>query len=178
MSKAWIDILCKNHKEWVAIVRSFGEDRYAEDIVQEMYIRFYTYNSHEKVIIDGEINRPYVWLTLKNTYINYFKQKQKNVKVSIESIYNISYAEETKTQHIAYDKIRYQIELEINSWTEYDRRLFNIYLKNKISMRKISKGADISLSSIFNTIKNCKTRLKDICGEDYQDYLNEDYERI
>jgi hypothetical protein len=45
-------------------------------------------------------------------------------------------------------------------------------------MRDISKGANISLSSIFNSLKNCKTRLKENVGEHYEDYLNEDYHLI
>jgi len=45
-------------------------------------------------------------------------------------------------------------------------------------MREISNGANISLSSIFNTLKNCKNRIRETVGEDYQDYKNKEYDRI
>jgi predicted DNA-binding protein YlxM (UPF0122 family) len=45
-------------------------------------------------------------------------------------------------------------------------------------MREIAEETDISLTSIFNTLKNCKERLKEAIGEDFEDYLNEDFELI
>jgi len=31
----WLKDVAKDHKEWVKLVKSFGEDFFAEDIVQE-----------------------------------------------------------------------------------------------------------------------------------------------
>ena len=45
-------------------------------------------------------------------------------------------------------------------------------------MRQLSALTKISVTSIFHTIKHCKQRLMDNVGEDYEDYLNGDYERI
>jgi hypothetical protein len=45
-------------------------------------------------------------------------------------------------------------------------------------MRKIAAKSNISLSSIFNTLKSCKKKIKDSVGEDWQDYLNEDFELL
>ena len=45
-------------------------------------------------------------------------------------------------------------------------------------MRKLASETGISLTSIFTTIKNCKNRIKENIGEDYQDYNNKDYELI
>jgi len=41
----WLKIVAKDHKEWVKLVQSFGEDFFAEDIVQESYLRL-----HKKVL--------------------------------------------------------------------------------------------------------------------------------
>ena len=35
----WLNIIAKDHKKWVNYVRNFGEYNYAEDIVQEMYLK-------------------------------------------------------------------------------------------------------------------------------------------
>ena len=45
-------------------------------------------------------------------------------------------------------------------------------------MRELSNETKISLSSIFHTIKTCKERIVSEVGEDYEDYINEDYEKI
>ena len=47
----WVNILSRYHKEWITIVKSFGEGNLAEDIVQEMYLRIHDSNSGEKAII-------------------------------------------------------------------------------------------------------------------------------
>lgn len=171
-------ILCKHHKEWVSIVRSFGGDYYAEDMVQEFYIRLFDMKGIHKAVVNNEPNRAYIWISLKNIFLTYEKQKSKWIKIPITEIVNISYIEEKRVKFESYDKIRTCIYREINGWHPYDRELFLLYMKNKISLRDISKGANISLSSIFNTIRSCKQKLVLECGEDYEDYLNGDYERI
>lgn len=36
-----LQVLAKHHNKWLNIVRSLGETIYAEDIVQEMYLKVY-----------------------------------------------------------------------------------------------------------------------------------------
>ena len=45
--------VAKYHSEWVKVVNTFGEYFYAEDIVQEVYIRLLTYSREEQCIVDG-----------------------------------------------------------------------------------------------------------------------------
>ena len=45
-------------------------------------------------------------------------------------------------------------------------------------MRTLSKETGISTSSIFTTLKKCKDAIREEVAEDYQDYLNEEYELI
>ncbi len=49
----WLNIVAKDHKEWVKVVESFGEDFFAEDIVQEAYLRIYKYCQPENIIKNG-----------------------------------------------------------------------------------------------------------------------------
>ena len=44
-----------------------------------------------------------------------------------------------------------------------------------MSLRQISKGSKISLTSLFNSVKNYKNILKEKFMEDVEDYLNGDY---
>ncbi len=178
MAENWINVLCKHHREWVTIVKSFGEHYYAEDIVQEMYLRIARYKSQDKCVIEGKPNKAYIYLILKNSHIDLAKYRQKNIKVSLYELDNLSNEDYEMQMFTAYDKIEDKIYSEIETWQEYDKRLFSLYLKGDISMREISAGTNISLTSIFNTIKNCKEKIRIQCGEDYQDYLNEEYNLI
>jgi hypothetical protein len=42
-------------------------------------------------------------------------------------------------------------------------------------MREIAKGTNISLISIFNSLKNHKAILKEKFQKQYEDYINNDY---
>jgi DNA-directed RNA polymerase specialized sigma24 family protein len=174
----WATILCRHHKEWVSIVKNFGEYNYAEDIVQEMYVRVHNSNAGEKVVINGEPNRAYIWSILKNTFITYQKEKAKVHKVDIDSLVHLRYEHTDITYHKALNTIQENIEAEMYRWHTYDRKLFEVHVQGERSMRNIAAGTDISLKSIFNTIKNCKQRLRNEIGEDFEDLINEDYERI
>lgn len=178
VNNQWATILCKHHKEWVSIVKNFGEHNYAEDIVQEMYVRIHNSNAGQKVIINGEPNRAYIWSILKNTFITYEKQKAKIHKVDIDSLVYLSSDEIDVMYHEALNTIQEKIEAEMYRWHTYDKKLFEVHVQDQKSMRTIASGTTISVKSIFNTIKNCKHRLRNEIGEDYEDFKNGDYERI
>jgi hypothetical protein len=71
-----------------------------------------------------------------------------------------------------------KVNSEINNWHWYDKMLFELYKDTGKSMRDIESDTGISLSSIFCTLKNCKESLKENVKEDYEDFINKDYELI
>lgn len=46
------------------------------------------------------------------------------------------------------------------------------------SMRDIANGTDIGLTHIYNNLKSYRDIIVEKLGEDYEDYLNQDYEQI
>lgn len=167
----------RSHKEWVNIVTTFGTD-YPEDIVQEMYLRLHKYGQTEKVLNEkGEVNLFYIWTLLRNCWHDSNKSNKLEF-ISIEALHNIINSEGNLEKHEAFDRIENLIDAESKTWHHYDKMLFDIYRKKTISMRGIAKETNISLKSIFNTLKHCKQRIKQNVGEDYKDYLNEDFELI
>jgi len=178
MNNRWLELLYEHHTEWVQMVKTFGEHGYAEDIVQEMYLRLHKYSNPEKFIIDGQVNKGFVWMVLKN-YCNTLKlQRSKIHKVEISSVVNLSSAEIDPMHFRSIEILMYKIDEEKQKWHWYDKQLFDIYTTSKKSMRQLSHETQISTDSIFNTIKKCKKKLAEAIGEDYDDFLNEDYERI
>ncbi len=174
----WLNIVARHHKEYVGIVQSFGEYFYAEDIVQEAYLRMLKYCKPEAIITNGSVNKSYVYFVLRNMYLDFEKHKAKHPKISIEEVGQLTNEDSQLQKHEAYEQILKKINNEIESWHWYDQMLFDLYKKTGKSIREISADTKISVKSIWETLRHCKNRLKENVGEDYEDYKNTDYELI
>jgi DNA-directed RNA polymerase specialized sigma24 family protein len=169
----WLSIISKHHKEWVSIVKSFGSDN-PEDIVQDMYLRIYQYVEPSKIITDGQVNKGFIWFTLRNLFLKdviKYKGEQLNG-------YEAQEQEPIQEQKETLDKILDKIESCVNDFDWYDKMLFNIYYNSDKSQRDLAKQTSISLSSLSNSLKAQKKTIIKLVGEDYQDYMNKDYELI
>lgn len=176
MSKKNISILASCHNEWVGLVNTFGVTSYAEDIVQETYIKIMKTGAIKKAVVNGNVNRAFMYITLRNNVVSYQRSKGKIYKIQITD--RIPAEDNNIDRHIALDIVEKKINEEINQWHWYDRDMFLHYLSSGISQRKIAKGSKISLSSISNTIVNCKNRIRDKVGEDIEDIYNNEYNRV
>jgi len=171
-----ITTLAKHHKEWLSVVRTFGDEFLAEDIVQETYLRILRLNHIDKIVTD-DINRGHMWLTLRSVYIDHIR-KQKMDRLDLNDVYHLSYDEPVIAKHESLEKIYDRIEWEIKGWNWYDQKLWKIYKDERKPMRQIADETGISLKSIFLTIKSCKEKIRQSVGEDYTDFLNEEFELI
>lgn len=174
----WLKIVAKDHKEWVKLVQSFGEDFFAEDIVQESYLRLHKYCKPENVIQDGQVNKAFMYFVLRNLFLLNVKAEKKNAMVSLENLSLLKDEPTNFTKEESFNRMLSKINEEVDSWHWYDKQLFTIYKDTDLSIRDIAKETTISSSSIFNTLKNCKSKVRTKFKEDYEDYKNEDYELI
>tara|TARA_R110000787_G_scaffold172799_3_gene285393 strand:+ start:942 stop:1505 length:564 start_codon:yes stop_codon:yes gene_type:complete len=176
----WLNIVASQHEDWINIVNSFGEYSYAEDIVQESYIRLIKYATPQNIIKNNKVSRGYMFFTLRSVFFQYYHSKRKINKVSIDDEENfLQIADETNLEEQeAFNRICILIDDVAEEWTWYDRKLFKLYRDTDLSIRKIGAETNISWVSIFNTLKNCKTDVQSKLGETYEDYKNEDYDRI
>lgn len=171
-----LTILAKHHKDWVRIVNSFGEYFLADDIVQETYIKIIRLNHIDKIVTDT-INKSMMWLVLRSVYIDHIRAK-KNDSVSINECFDLQYTEHNLQKDEAFSLIEEKLQDEMSTWHYYDKMLFNLYRESKLSIREIADATKIHYTSIFHTLKKCKKRLQEAVGEDYADYLNEEFELI
>ena len=175
----WLSKVAEHHEDYLRIVKSLGVDDLAEDIVQEMYIKISKYCTPERILQeDGTVNKYYIRCVLYNLVYDYRKQQNKQNKVNIEEVYNLGveydYIEETE----AFTSLIKKIDSEVETWHWYDQMLFNLYRESGKSIRKLSEETRISTSSIFQTLKYCKNEIRINVGEDYEDYVNDDYEHL
>ena len=180
-----LEQLAKSHKMWVRMVRGFGADHdLSQDIVQSMYLRMHKYVKDEERIMynDDEVNRFFVYVTLKNMYRTYVNAANKYTFFEIreddavdEELREFCFDEAMET---AFERLVGKISDEMKSWHRYDRILSEKYLKSDYSLRDIASGSGISLTSIFNSMKENKRILKEKFSEDWEDFKNGDYNLI
>ncbi len=198
----WFNKVAEKHEDFVKIVRSFpenrGRDTY-EDIVQEFYIelseigtkkhkegdkrlnpKYINMPTCKRVLQEnGEVNMVYMWITLKRVSMRLLKEENRTKEYIIRLGEGFEKSEEeTTTDEEAFEKLMSLVESEISNWHWYDKRMFDTYVEDGISMRGLSEETKISLTSVFTTLKNCKDRVREAVREDYEDYLNKDYELI
>ena len=174
-----LNLLASKHNEWVKMARSFGAGDYAEDIVQEMYIRLNKYvDEPERIMYKDEPNKLFVWVTLRNLVRN-FQNKKKVVVYSGDMIEHDREEDAFDYEEAeGFEKLIDMIWESTNELHWYDKKMFEIYHTTDMSMRDIEKETKISLYSIFDTLKKTKEYVREKIQEDYQDYENGESERI
>ena len=187
-----LEIISKNHNFWLAIVKGYGETTYAEDIVQEFYLKIYLKSEKDKsllskLITDEMPNIGYIIFILKNMTLDLHRQKSRINKVGLDEIGELE--DYYEGDSFGYSLFLQRLDTEMNTWHSYDRKLFMIRLGTygsmnldtfgkKQTIRKIAKDIGLGTSSVFNTITNCEDRLRDSLGETWEDFKNGDYEWI
>jgi RNA polymerase sigma factor (sigma-70 family) len=176
----WLRRVAEQHSDWVAIVRSFGEYTYAEDLVQEAYLALIKYANEEKLIKNGKVSRGYMFFTLRSLYYQYYNKKKRIDKVSLdddENYIQVPY-EDNIEENEAFHKICNLVDNVSDEWSWYDRKLWKLYSRTDMSMRKLASETKISWVSIYNTLKHLKKDIREKLDEDWQDYKNKDYDKL
>lgn len=161
--------LYEKHNNWLIIVKRLGApNSVAEDLVMDMYLKMHNVNKNT-IIKSLDI---YAYFVLRNLYFDYFKKQKlkRSREVSIESL---SYNNEDAGVFELEDKNLFCMKSEIQASKElddlevakntlvwYDKKVVTLHFSG-ITMRSIARDTGISLSSIFNTIKNAKATIKE-----------------
>ena len=186
------------HQDWLNIANSFLNNKQdAEDLVQDMYIKLHNLNiTYEKIRYKDQVNKYYIYQTLRNMALSFLKNKATNYQLNGTEIEDETYCPKDE----ALDTLIERLHNEIDTWCYYDKNLFLIYMYSGLSFRDISYGCDkeirkiahdieldekavkrgtkISVTSIFHSIKKLKEILIERFGEDFEDYINNDFEKI
>lgn len=172
MERSLIERLGEKHRDWLNMALSFGCSwEEANELVQLMYVRIVKYvDDAEKIMYnEKEVNTYYVYVTLRNLFLS--KQHVYKIDFDIEnaseqfaSVIDFDYEE-------AHKELFEKIDGIVDNWYWYDKKLWNIHFKDLMSMRGISSATKISLSSIFNTLKNGKEKVRKETQKEYQKYV-------
>ncbi len=182
-----LELIAKDHNKWIEIVNKYGEYDYAEDIVQEMYLRIDKYSDKDRLIYKGQLNVGYIRFTLRNMTFAFHKEKKKVDKFRIGEGFDIE--QEENGEAFAYGKFLHSLDRLINSWEPFDRTVFKLYIGTygtqnvkthglKISIRKFAAESGLATMTIFKSLKKSKQSIRENLGEDWQDFMNKDWELL
>lgn len=157
-----LEIATLNHKEWVAMARKMGCKDFSEDVVQEMYIRLNRYVQTPQRIMQGQsINKAYVYMMLKNLSFDLAKAHAKSSEVItlVDDLSSFDQHDEERNQELEnFDKV---LQKEFEKWHAHDQQVFLCIYKHGISQRELARETGICITSIHNTIKNARQRIKE-----------------
>jgi hypothetical protein len=150
--------LTNRHNDWIRIAKSFGADDYAEDLVQEMYIRTLKYIDNGKDLsYKNDINYLYIYQMLRHMAINLMLKKRKVSVINIDNVKN-----QTKSaQEINIEKIYVRINKELDRMFWYDAKIYRI-IESGVSIKELSKKTKISYYSLYRTYNKVKNKLKEL----------------
>jgi len=144
-----LEVMAKSHSKWVRVAKSFGLTEEAEDLVQDMYLKIYDWKGkYNKTLMfnKSEVNHYFVFLVLRNLYLDRCKKQKKTVRVE-EKYSKIT----TLFNSLEYEQELEIIKDEINSWHLYDRKIYELIYKEGYSMLELSKKTGIDYYSIYRT---------------------------
>jgi hypothetical protein len=161
------------------MARSFRiSDSDANELVQEMYVRICKYvDDHDRIMYNpAELNTYYIYVTLRNLYLSSFHKDKRINHYSIDDalhmddFIDLNYKCMNLENQIEFNNLVKEIQTEVLEWYWYDKKIWDIHFNSQMSMRKISRETNISLSSIFNTLSNGKKKIRDKTQEQYKKY--------
>ena len=141
--------LAQHDKEWHIMALSICKDKYiAGDLVNEMYIKIY--DSNKKWT---EINKWYIWVTMKHLYYDILKLESKTV--SIDYFYNI---EDLQGDNDVLEA-RKKINEALNELGFFDREI--LLHTHERSLRDNQEYLGINYRSLHYSKHNALKKLKE-----------------
>ena len=177
-----LELLATKHDDWIRIGYSMTGDMHkARDLVQNMYLRLHRLGKTREEISYGDtVNRYFVWTVMFNMY-KVSMRKKVHKKIDTCELLGNEELEDSGydlAKDNAFTSIRRSVDEIVSEWSQYDRKLFELYFIHGQSLRQIANGANIGLNSIHNSVKGYREAIKAELSEDLEDYFNNDYDKI
>jgi RNA polymerase sigma factor (sigma-70 family) len=169
-----LNLLAAYHKEWIKMAYKFGAGAYAEDIVQEMYLRLNKYvDDPERIMYGDEPNKLFIWVTLRNMVRKF--QDKKDLLVFVDEYHDHDeFSEELgRENEESLDRFLDTIFDKAREMHWFDYKMFELYHTTDLSMRDIEKETTISLRTIFTTLNKAKEYVRENLYEEYEEYKKE-----
>jgi RNA polymerase sigma factor (sigma-70 family) len=158
----------KDYKKWSNMSKIICSNReIAEEVLQELLL-----NMIEKNITDDRVNDSYIFMSLKNRFLNYIK-KEKNRKIDYTDADDMNLGigvlgdstQPEDLQELIKKNLEDQDKLNVITETilqleSYDKKLYQLHFIWGLSQREIAKKIGISHMTINMRINKIKDKIK------------------
>jgi DNA-directed RNA polymerase specialized sigma24 family protein len=183
-----IELLSVHHSDFIDAAKSlagnnFKVRNYAEDYVQEAYIKLLRYDDLYDKIVDGEkASKGYMFFTLRSIIFNDLKKVREPKYNHVGDQYDMDYCFEIIDEGIdpsieaieSLETKMYEV-LKESSEDWFDYELFRKYLKTGKSFRVLAEESGLGIQTIYLSIKKSKLIIADKLYEDYVNYIKGNY---
>jgi RNA polymerase sigma factor (sigma-70 family) len=142
-----LKILATYHSDWIKVAQAYNAKAFAEDIVQEMYIKVIPHL--DKCIVKGKPNKAYIYTIIRNLCLDLHRKSVDKVEI-IDNLLEDEVKEFDEVDVI--DEVLKDVH-----W--YDKQLFQLYLIHN-SCRKLEELTGINYMAIHRSIWHVKSKLK------------------
>ena len=147
-----LEELCKRDKEWRKMAFHICKSKdLADDIVQDMYIKFANYNK--------QLNDYYIFFAIKSIFLDYLRKEKIKVELNDNLCNFDEYDYET-------DSLKELALIKVNELPYFEKELLTV--TQEISQRQLARETDISFIVINQTIKKTKKQLWQEIKRNYQ----------
>lgn len=170
--REWLSEIAKQHKKWVNMARYFGVGDYAEDIVQEMYLKLHrVYGDSDRDIRDSLVIQ-----VIKTLCMDFHKANGKIKKVGLSYVrnhmeeaesYNEDFHELTQKIRQRLEDLHFFYERFYHHYTDVDFFMHTDSDKINPSLRDMASELDMSLRSVQNFKENMDLVIKEF-HDDYK----------
>lgn len=158
---SFMELLGARHQDWVRMAKSTGVGMYAEDVVQEMYLKIYESTvSEDDIAPNGIVKGWYIYRVIVSIAVDLHRSQGKITKVNLSDVWHLLENEQGEAYDHETDELINEVEEQMKDWHWYDRNLMHIYYKDDVSLGHISRKTGISKTSLYHSVKNGRARLK------------------
>ena len=181
----------KHHSEYIEMAKAiagnnFKVKNYAEDYVQEAYIRLARFdNLYDKVISKkNKVSKGYMFFTLRSIIINDLKLVRVPKYTFIGDEYDMEEKYMLEDTGVDIDVLLNSAiedkmhEALVNNLPWFDVQLFETYFSENISYKELAERTGIGIQTIYLSIKKSKLTIARELWEDYQDFKNKELNLI
>jgi len=142
-----LDLIAKNHNEWVEVCKVFGVTDYPEDIVQEMYIKI----SKSKITTDLNY-KGYVYAALRNLCYDRHKGQQYHLPIDNNR---------TEDNLKSDDHLHWlDIQRALHELPYFERKIIELHKIEGFSLCEIEKETSICMVKMMRAKNKGIKRLK------------------
>ena len=183
-----IELLSVHYSDFVDAAKSlagnnFKVRNYAEDYVQEAYIKLLKYDDLYDKIVEGEkASKGYMFFALRSIIFNDLKKVKEPKYNHVGDQYDMDYCFELLDEGIdpkieaieSLETKMYEVlKAESDDWFDYE--LFRKYLKTGKSFRVLAEESGLGIQTIYLSIKKSKLIIAEHLYNDYLKFTKGEY---